>query len=149
MSGCGEGAEWVEQLRAPRQGHCTSQSQPVKATLLRRAVTLCATVAGWLRRQNGLIWYYLVHDNFFMSGLDWGTIIDNLTQKGWSVSSREYRVNVGSGKYRYPDIIATKNGVTRYYQIGKATKAGRPIARELRALRDLGRVNPVYFVRYN
>ena len=75
MSVCGEGAEWVEQLRAPRQDHCTSQSQPVKATLLRRAVTLCATVAGWLRRQNGLIWYYLVHDNFFVSGLDWGTII--------------------------------------------------------------------------
>ena len=75
MSGCGEGAEWVEQLWAPRQGHCTSQSQPVKATLLRRAVTLCATVAGWLRRQNGLIWYYLVHDDFFVSGLDWGTII--------------------------------------------------------------------------
>ena len=75
MSSCGEGAEWVEQLRAPRQGHCTSQSQPVKATLLRRAVTLCATVARWLRRQNRLIWYYLVHDNFFVSGLDWGTII--------------------------------------------------------------------------
>ena len=75
MSGCGEGAEWVEQLRAPHLEHCTSQSQPVKATLLRRAVTLCATVARWLRRQNGLIWYYLVHDNFFVSGLDWGTII--------------------------------------------------------------------------
>ena len=75
MSGCGEGAEWVEQLRAPRQGYCTSQSQPVKATLLRRAVTLCATVARWLRRQNGLIWYYLVRDNLFVSGLDWGTII--------------------------------------------------------------------------
>ncbi len=71
----GEGAEWVEQLRAPRQGHCTSQSQPVKATLLRRAVTLCATVARWLRRQNGFIWYYLVHDNLFVSGHDWGTII--------------------------------------------------------------------------
>ena len=22
-----------------------------------------------------MIWYYLVHDNFFVSGLDWGTII--------------------------------------------------------------------------
>ena len=76
MSGCGEGAEWVEQLRVPHLGHCTSQSQPVKATLLRRAVTLCATVARWLRRQNGLIWYYLVHDNYFVSGLDWGTIIE-------------------------------------------------------------------------
>lgn len=79
MSSCGEGAEWVEQLRAPHQGHCTSQSQPVKATLLRRAVTLCATVARWLRRQNGLIWYYLVRDNFFVSGLDWGTIIRFVT----------------------------------------------------------------------
>lgn len=78
MSGCGEGAEWVEQLRAPRQGHCTSQSQPVKATLLRRAVTLCATIPRRLRRQNGLIWYYLVHDNLFVSGLGWGTIIENV-----------------------------------------------------------------------
>ena len=41
----------------------------------RRAVTLCATVAGWLRIQNGLIWYYLVHDYFSVSGLDWGIII--------------------------------------------------------------------------
>lgn len=24
-----------------------------------------------------MIWYYLVHDNFFMSGLDWGTIIND------------------------------------------------------------------------
>ena len=76
MSSCGEGAEWVEQLRAPRQSHCTSQSQPVKATLLRRAVTLCATIPRQLRRQNELIWYYLVHDNFFVSGLDWGTIMN-------------------------------------------------------------------------
>lgn len=75
MSSCGEGAEWVEQLRAPHLGHCTSQSHPVKATLLRRAVTLCATIPRRLRRQNGLIWYYLVRDNFFVSGLDWGTII--------------------------------------------------------------------------
>ena len=72
MSGCGEGAEWVEQLRAPRQGHCTSQSQPVKATLLRRAVTPFVTIPRRLRRQNGFIWYYLVHDNFFVSGLDHG-----------------------------------------------------------------------------
>ena len=81
MSSCGEGAEWVEQLWAPHLGHCTSQSQPVKATLLRRAVTLCATVARWLRRQNGLIWYYLVHDSYFVSGLDWGTIIIITTPK--------------------------------------------------------------------
>ena len=92
MSSCGEGAEWVEQLRAPRQGHCTSQSQPVKATLLRRAVTLCATVARWLRRQNRLIWYYLVHDNFFVSGLDWGTIIASLNGKPLTLSPMEYKM---------------------------------------------------------
>ena len=79
------------------------------------------------------------------------SIKNDLTQKGWDVSINESRVNVGGGKYRYPDIVATKGGVTRYYQVGKATKAGAPIARELRALKDLGRVSGVktYFVRYN
>ena len=79
------------------------------------------------------------------------SIKNDLTKKGWDVSINESRVNVGGGKYRYPDIVATKGGVTRYYQVGKATKAGAPIARELRALKDLGRVSGVktYFVRYN
>ena len=93
MSGCGEGAEWVEQLRAPRQGHCTSQSQPVKATLLRRAVTPFVTIPRRLRRQNGVIWYYLVHDNFFVSGIDWGTRIVAATVKitviGFTASSNK------------------------------------------------------------
>lgn len=87
MSGCGEGAEWVEQLRAPHLEHCTSQSQPVKATLIRRAVTPFATIPRRLRRQNGPIWYYLVHDDFFVSGLDWGTIIiikQNKVPQGWT-----------------------------------------------------------------
>ena len=43
---------------------------------------LCATVARWLRRQNRPIWYYLVHDNFFVSGLDWGTIIARVEAAG-------------------------------------------------------------------
>ena len=29
-----------------------------------------------------MIWYYLVHDNFFVSGLDWGTIIEFLENAG-------------------------------------------------------------------
>ena len=79
------------------------------------------------------------------------SIKNDLTQKGWNVSVNESRVNVGGSKYRYPDVVATKGGVTRYYQVGKATKAGIPIARELRALKDLGRVigAKTYFVRYN
>ena len=32
-----------------------------------------------LRKQNGSIWYYLVHDNFLKFGLDKGTIILGLT----------------------------------------------------------------------
>ena len=58
-----EGAKWGKQLRAPRQGHCTSQPQPVKAPLLRRAATLCAAAARRLRGQNGAIWSYLVRNN--------------------------------------------------------------------------------------
>ena len=78
-------------------------------------------------------------------------IKNNLSKKGWDVSVNESRVSVGGGKYRYPDIVATKGNTTRYYQVGKVTKAGTPIARELRALRDLGKVSGVktYFVRYN
>lgn len=75
----------------------------------------------------------------------------DLQKKGWKVSANESRVDVGNGRYRYPDIIAKKNGVTRYYQIGKVTKSGVPIAREVRALRDLGNAGNVktYFIRYN
>ena len=33
-----------------------------------------------------MIWYYLVHDNFYMSGLDWGTIIDRSIGCCWTSS---------------------------------------------------------------
>ena len=72
----------------------------------------------------------------------------SLEKKGWKVSVRESRVDVGGGKYRYPDIIATKGNQTRFYQIGRMTKSGRPVARELRALRDLGRVAKTFFIPY-
>jgi hypothetical protein len=79
-----------------------------------------------------------------------GEIKASLTSKGWSVSGAESRIFVGAGKYRYPDIIATKNGVTRYYQIGRQTLSGKPVARELRALRDLGRTAAeIFFIPYN
>ena len=32
-----------------------------------------------LRKQNGSIWHYLVHDNFLKFGLDKGTIIEGET----------------------------------------------------------------------
>ena len=38
-----------------------------------------------------MIWYYLVHDNFFMSGLDWGTII-SLNGKPLTLSPMEYKM---------------------------------------------------------
>ena len=82
------------------------------------------------------------------------TKIDNikkdLISKGWDVAAKESRVYVGGGTYRYPDIVATKNGVTRFYQVGRRTVSGKPVARELRALRDLsGHADKIFFIPYN
>lgn len=78
------------------------------------------------------------------------SIKDDLISKGWEVSKKEIRVNVAGGRYRYPDISATKNGVTRFYQVGKKTMSGKPIMRELRALRDLsGHADQIFFISYN
>ena len=73
----------------------------------------------------------------------------SLSDKGWTVSKRESRVYYNGLKYRYPDIIAKKNGITRFYQIGRVTAKGKPVAREVRALRDLGKVAQSFFVPYN
>ena len=57
---------------------------------------------------------------------------------GYDVSEHEQRVNIeGTGKYRYPDVIATRNGETVYIQVGRSTSSGDPIAREQRAIDDL------------
>ena len=73
-----------------------------------------------------------------------------MISKGWDVSVKETRVNVSLGKYRYPDVTATKNGLTRFYQVGKKTMSGKPIMRELRALRDLsGHADQIFFISYN
>ena len=75
----------------------------------------------------------------------------DLIDKGWTVSEKEIGIRTAKGKLRYPDITATKDGVTRFYQIGRQTKFGKPIAREVRALRDIGSVNKgkVFFIPYN
>ena len=72
----------------------------------------------------------------------------SLQKKGWNVSVKESRINVGNGKYRYPDLIATKNGKTRFYQIGKMLQSNKPVAREVRALRDLGKIAQTFFIKY-
>ncbi len=75
---------------------------------------------------------------------------DELTDLGWKVSKKESRIPIGSsGKYRYPDITATKNGKTIFVQVGKAKKNGGMIAREFRAFMDLSEINPTLFFRYN
>ena len=60
----------------------------------------------------------------------------------------ESRISGGGGRYRYPDIIATKGNITRFYQIGRTTASGAPVAREVRALRDLGKVAKTFFISY-
>ena len=78
------------------------------------------------------------------------SIKNSLSSKVWNVSANESRVIWGNGKYRYPDIQATKNGMTRFYQVGKQTMSGKPIARELRALQDLSdHADNIFFVPYN
>ena len=78
-------------------------------------------------------------------------IKEDLVNKGWDVSGKEVGLRTANNKLRYPDITATKDGITRYYQIGKQTKLGKPISRELRALRDIGntRTGQVFFIPYN
>ena len=72
----------------------------------------------------------------------------SLSKKGWNVSKAESRIWVEGGRYRYPDIIATKGNITRFYQIGRTTASGAPVAREVRALRDLGKVAKTFFISY-
>ena len=75
----------------------------------------------------------------------------DLVDKGWTVSEKEIGIKTVEGKLRYPDITATKDGITRFYQIGRQTKFGKPIAREVRALRDIGSIKKgkVFFIPYN
>ena len=73
------------------------------------------------------------------------------SKNGYNVSLSESRVYIpGTNRYRYPDLVVSKNGVTTYIQVGKATKSGTAIAREIRAMADLRKTgNLVSFVAYN
>ena len=76
----------------------------------------------------------------------------SLEHKGWNVNSQESRIYFDKkGHYRYPDIIATKGSETRFYQIGRVNANGSPVAREVRALRDLAKAKKgkVFFIPYN
>jgi len=53
-----------------------------------------------------------------------------------------------AGCLRYPDIIARKAGVEYYFNIGRATKGGLPVARERRALEELATISRASFVRF-
>ena len=45
--------------------------------------------------------------------------------------------------------MAKKGNQIRFYQVGRTTKMGKPISREVKALRDLsGYANQIYFVPY-
>jgi RHS repeat-associated protein len=63
----------------------------------------------------------------------------------------ERAIKVGNGRIRFPDIEAFQADGTRVFvNIGKATKAGQPVAREVRALNDLRSTGvETRFIPYN
>lgn len=63
----------------------------------------------------------------------------------------EQAVQVAGGRIRYPDIIAVRpDGSRVFVNVGRVTKAGAPVAREARALRDLsGTGTETIFVPYH
>ena len=70
---------------------------------------------------------------------------------GWDVSPNEKRVLIpDEGRYRYPDLTVNTGMETIYVQVGRSTNAGNPIAREQRAIDDLGKTgNQVWFFCYD
>jgi RHS repeat-associated protein len=49
----------------------------------------------------------------------------------------ERAINVMGDRVRFPDIEAVRDGTRVFVNIGRVTKAGNPVAREVRALNDL------------
>lgn len=70
---------------------------------------------------------------------------------GFDVSTKESRVPIPeTDKYRYPDLIVDTGYETVYVQVGKSTVSGNPIAREQRAIDDLGKTgNQFWFFAYD
>lgn len=82
--------------------------------------------------------------------------IDKEAQKlkaaGYSDISFENRIDITGGykSKRFTDLMGTKGNKEIHVQVGKATKAGIPVARERRALEDLLKAGiDAIFVPYN
>ena len=79
------------------------------------------------------------------------TIKNQLIKQGFEVTE-EYRVATPGGykDVRFLDLYATKGQDVIGVQVGRMTKGGAPVARELRALRDISCAGIyVVFVAYN
>ena len=78
---------------------------------------------------------------------------DKLKNEGYDVSFEKYVKTPGGNKTsRYGDVLATnpETGEQFIIQVGKQTKAGKPISRESKAIQDLENVGwKVEFVPYN
>ena len=80
-----------------------------------------------------MIWYYLVHDNFFVSGLDWGTIIEFLENAGrafdGSRQAKEARRKEAGLKKTQAQMLKTIGQLTleRDFLQDCFRAAGRPI----------------------
>ena len=61
-----------------------------------------------------MIWYYLVHDNLFVSGLDWGTIIKIRTGNTTLAELAAYAEEMGapelpgSGRQEYLESVVNQ-----------------------------------------
>jgi RHS repeat-associated protein len=71
-----------------------------------------------------------------------GQAEERLNARGFETASGgslpERAVNVGGGRLRFPDLVVRNaEGKTVAVQVGRATRSGRPVARERRALEDL------------
>ena len=84
-----------------------------------------------------MIWYYLVHDNFFVSGLDWGTIIEFLENAGrafdGSRQAKEARRKEADLKKTQAQMLKTIGQLTleRDFLQDCFRAAGRPIPKLL------------------
>jgi RHS repeat-associated protein len=61
--------------------------------------------------------------------------------RGWKLENGgrlpEQKVDLGNGRWRYPDLVLEKGGIRIAIQVGRTTQAGLPVAREIAAMIDL------------
>ena len=87
-------------------------------------------------------------------GVDHRKVIDKIRNAlggKYDVSDAEIRTPIpGTNRYRYPDLTVNVDGKKVFIQVGKQTKSGLPVARELRAMADLALAGEwVIYVPYN